>query len=75
MLWLYVEGQPTEKIANHARYTFWYVLTTLPLFLVFPVLINRFGFKTALSAGSFLSIVSFLFLANILRQFNVHLMP
>ena len=30
ILWLYVEGQPTEKIANLVRYTFWYVLTTLP---------------------------------------------
>jgi hydrogenase/urease accessory protein HupE len=75
MLWLYVEGQPTEKIANLARYTFWYVLTTLPLFLVFPILITRFGFWTALLVGSLASIGFFLFLENILRQFNVHLMP
>jgi hypothetical protein len=35
MIWLYLEGQPAEKISNHALYTFWYVLPTLPMFLVF----------------------------------------
>ncbi len=28
LIWLYVEHQPTSKIANHAYYTFWYVLPT-----------------------------------------------
>ena len=27
MIWLYVEKQPPEKIASHAWYTFWYVVT------------------------------------------------
>ncbi|WP_431477962.1 DUF3147 family protein, partial [Massilia eburnea] len=36
LIWLYVEKQPHEKIANHAWYTFWYVVPTLPMFLVFP---------------------------------------
>lgn len=36
LIWLYVENQPTLKIANHARYTFWYVIPTLPMFLIFP---------------------------------------
>lgn len=38
LIWLYIENQPNEKIANHAYYTFWYVLPTLPMFLVFPYL-------------------------------------
>ena len=48
LVWLYVEHQPTDKIANHAWYTFWYVLPTLPLFLLFPRLLNQFGFAGAL---------------------------
>ncbi len=43
LVWLYVENQPTEKIANHAWYTFWYVLPTLPMFLLFPFLLPRIG--------------------------------
>ena len=26
LVWLYLEHQSTEKIANHAYYTFWYVI-------------------------------------------------
>ena len=37
VIWLYLEGQPIVKIANHMRYTFWYVLPSLPLFLIFSV--------------------------------------
>lgn len=33
LVWLYVERQPQAKIANHAWYTFWYVVPTLPMFL------------------------------------------
>ena len=44
LIWLYVEKQPDEKIANHAWYTFWYVAPTLPMFLTFPFLLQRFGF-------------------------------
>jgi hypothetical protein len=36
LIWLYFERQPEEKLANHAFYTFWYVIPTLPMFLVFP---------------------------------------
>ncbi|MCF5104319.1 hypothetical protein GIW54_26750, partial [Pseudomonas proteolytica] len=28
LIWLYLENQSMEKIANHAWYTFWYVLPT-----------------------------------------------
>ena len=38
--WLYIENQSNEKIANHAYYTFWYVLPTLPMFLIFPYLLK-----------------------------------
>lgn len=38
LIWLYMEDQPASKIANHAYYTFWYVLPTLPMFLIFPYL-------------------------------------
>src|SRR3546814_6184080 len=28
LTWLYLDKQPAEKIANHAWYTFWYVVPT-----------------------------------------------
>lgn len=36
------------KLANHAWHV-WYVIPTLPMFLVFPALLSRQGFRAALS--------------------------
>ena len=44
LFWLYYEGNSVEKISNHMSYTLLYVLPTLPMFLVFPYFINKFGF-------------------------------
>ena len=44
LFWLHYENNSVEKISNHASYTLVYVLPTLPMFLVFPYLINKFGF-------------------------------
>ena len=44
LFWLYYEGNSVGKISNHVSYTLLYVLPTLPMFLVFPYIINKFGF-------------------------------
>ncbi|MGH7960006.1 MAG: DUF3147 family protein [Opitutaceae bacterium] len=60
MIWLHVEKQPEAKIANHAYYTFWYVLPTMPMFLLMPWMIKKaFGFWPAPGAGCVLTVVSF----------------
>jgi len=74
LIWLYVEQQPAEKIANHARYTFWYVLPTLPMFLVFPALLPRLGFWLTLLACAVLTIVCFGLLAVAIRRFGIVLL-
>lgn len=73
LIWLYVEGQPFDKIANHAKYTFWYVLPTLPMFLAFPALLARIGFWPTLLACAAISLVCFAVLALALRRFGIDL--
>ncbi len=73
LIWLYVEHQSNEKIANHAWFTFWYVLPTLPMFLAFPWLLERLGFILALAACALISVVSFLVLALVLKRFDIAL--
>ncbi len=73
LIWLYVEQQPLSKIENHAWYTFWYVLPTLPMFLVFPFLLPRLGFWLALLACCAITALCFLALAWALRLWGVHL--
>jgi uncharacterized membrane protein (GlpM family) len=74
MIWLYLEQQPAEKIGNHAWYTFWYVLPTLPMFLVFPFLLSRLGFWGALAASAMIAAVCFSLLAIIMKRFGILLL-
>lgn len=74
LVWLHVEGQPQEKLANHAALTFWYVLPTLPMFLLFPALLPRLGFWPTLAACAGITFVCFALLALALRRFGIALM-
>lgn len=73
LIWLYLEKQSTDKIANHAWYTFWYVLPTLPMFLAFPYLLTRLGFWLSLIASIGLTLVCFILCALILARFGIEL--
>ena len=59
LIWLHVEHQSTAKIANHAWYTFWYVLPTLPMFLAFPALLPRLGFWPTMLACVGITVICF----------------
>ena len=74
LIWLYVEKQSPEKIANHAWYTFWYVIPTLPMFLVFPLLLPRIGFWPAVLACVLLTAILFGLFALVMRRFGVELL-
>lgn len=74
LFWLYFENQSSEKIANHAYYTFWYVIPTLPMFLAFPWLLSRFGFWGAMAASILLTVLCFVVFAYGLRALNIDLL-
>ena len=74
LIWLYVEHQPLSKIANHAWYTFWYVIPTLPMFLLFPWLLPRVGFWPALAVCVVFTAALFAAYAIALRRFGVDLL-
>jgi hypothetical protein len=48
-IWLWRDTADTERIAALAQSTFWFVLPTLPMFLVLPVLL-RSGSTTGTTA-------------------------
>ena len=74
LVWLYVENQSEEKIANHAYYTFWYVLPTLPMFLLFPYLLPKLGFWITMSTGVVLTIICFGIFALVMKSFGINLL-
>jgi len=71
MVWLYVEKQPMEKIANHAWYTFWYVIPTLPMFLIFPSLLQRLGFWPSLLVSATITVICFWLFALFVKIFGI----
>ncbi len=73
LIWLYVEQQPSAKIANHAYYTFWYVLPTLPMFLLFPYLLPKWGFPLTLLACVGFTTLVFIIFAIVMKQFGITL--
>ena len=74
LIWLYLEKQSEEKLANHAYYTFWYVLPTLPMFLIFPLLLPRIGFWYSLISSGLITLVLFYVFSFVLKRFGISLM-
>ncbi|MBG6289834.1 DUF3147 family protein [Pseudomonas nitroreducens] len=73
LIWLQVETQGQDKIANHAWYTFWYVVPTLPMFLLFPALLTRLGFWPTLIASIFVTLLLFVLFSLLMRRFGIEL--
>ena len=74
LVWLYIENQPEEKIANHAYYTFWYVIPTLPMFLLFPYLLPRLGFWIAMAGSVAVIVICFGLFVFVMKSFGVELL-
>lgn len=74
LVWLYVENQPEEKIANHAYYTFWYVISTLPMFLLFPYALPKFGFWITMGLCIVATVICFGIFALVMRSFGIDLL-
>jgi len=75
MIWMRLEKQDPERIANHAEGTFWFVLPSLPMFLVLPwMLRNGWGFGIALAVNCVLTVVLFFGLVAILKPFGIKLL-
>jgi hypothetical protein len=57
MIWLWRDTHDLARMAAHATGTFWFVLPSLPMFLLIPALLKRgVGFWTALASGCVLTI-------------------
>jgi uncharacterized membrane protein (GlpM family) len=74
MIWLFVEKQGSQKIGNHAWYTFWYVLPTMPMFLLLPWLLQKnWSFPAAMGASVLLTVICFGVLGLTVRRFGIEL--
>lgn len=74
MIWLFADTRNTEVVANHALSTFWFVLPSLPMFLLIPWLLRKgLPFTLALSLGCLLTIGLYVLMVFILKRFGINL--
>ncbi len=74
MIWLWQETKDSERLANHAEATFWFVLPSMPMFLVLPALLRHgVGFYPALGLSCLLTVVLYFMMIFVLRKFGIQL--
>ncbi|WP_050933168.1 DUF3147 family protein [Vibrio harveyi] len=74
LVWMHIEGQGTEKLSNHAFYTFWFVVPTLPMFLLFPYLLTKYSFWLTLLISCLVSVACFALTNLVAKQFGINLL-
>lgn len=72
--WLWRDTKDVERIADLAQSTFWYVLPSLPMFLVLPAMLRvGVGFWTSIGASCALTMVLYTATAWVLARFGINL--
>jgi hypothetical protein len=74
VVWLWKDTADTARIASHMEATFWYVLPSLPMFLLMPAMLRGgAGFWISLIASCIITFLLYLAMTSILARFGVNL--
>lgn len=74
MIWLWRDTHDPVRMAAHVGATFWFVLPSLPMFLLMPALLNRgMPFWAALGLGCVLTIGLYLAMVALGPRFGLKL--
>lgn len=74
MVWLWRDTREPGRLAAHGEATFFYVLPSLPMFLLIPVLLRRgVGFYPALLAGCAMTVLLYVLTVWIAGRFGLRL--
>ncbi len=74
VIWLWRDTGDNARIAAHMEATFWYVIPSLPMFLLIPAMLRAgIGFWPALGAGCLVTFILYLLTAWVAGQFGIRL--
>ncbi len=74
MIWLWRDTADPVRMADHAQATFWYVLPSLPMFLLIPWLLRGgMNFWLALLLGCLLTMLLYVAMTAMLARWGVRL--
>ena len=72
LIWVYAETRDTQTIVQLSTSTFWFVLPTLPMFLVLPALLKRgLAFWPSLLAAVVVMLLCYGFTMLLLRRYGI----
>ena len=73
LFWLYFEDSSVSKLSNHMIFTLIYLIPTVPMFLVFPFCIHKFGFWITILICIVLTLFSTLIVHQMSKNFDIKL--
>ena len=73
LFWMYYENASENKISAHISYTLLYIIATVPMFLVFPYCLNKFGFLITIFICIFVTLISTIIVHQISKNFDIKL--
>lgn len=74
LLWIYAETGDLEKVSAHCIGVFWFVLPSLPMFVLIPLLLKaRMPFFGALGLGCLLTIGLYVLMLKLFSAWNIAL--
>ena len=72
MIWIYQETNDIPRIAAHSEATFWFVLPSLPMFLVLPLMLRHgMGFYLALALNCVMTALLYLAMVKLGSYFGI----
>ena len=74
MIWLWRDTQDPERVAVLSAGAFWFILPSLPMFLLIPLMLRQgWSFWAALAAGCVLTVVLYLGMVQFGPKFGLRL--
>lgn len=74
IIWLWRDTSDIERIAAQAESTFWFVLPSLPMFLIFPAMLRAgIGFWLSLAISCVITMLLYSLMVWLLPRFGINL--
>ena len=73
LFWMNFENVSENKMSAHMNYTLIYLMATVPMFLIFPYCLNRFGFWITVFICIVVTLISTLIIHQISKSFDIKL--
>lgn len=74
IMWLWRDTNDLVRLSEHSVATFWFVLPSLPMFLVIPWLFKRgLAFWPALAVGCILTVCLYVMMVSVLPKIGTRL--